>query len=46
MKPKTFRILFAAVLGLCLLLTAAHFACAVYAYKHASIIQFIARELW
>ena len=33
-------------LGLCLLLTAAHFACACYAYEHASIIQFIARELW
>ena len=46
MKPKTFRILFAAVLGLCLLLTAAHFAYARYAYEHASIIQFIARELW
>ena len=35
-----------AVLGLCLLLTAAHFAYACYAYEHASIIQFIARELW
>ena len=46
MKPKTFRILFAAVLGVCLLLTVAHFACACYAYEHASIIQFIARELW
>ena len=46
MKPRTFRIVFAAVLGLCLLLTAAHFACACYAYEHASIIQFIARELW
>ena len=46
MKPKTFRILFAAVLGLCLLLTAANFACACYAYEHASIIQFIAREMW
>ena len=46
MKPKTFRILFAAVLGLCLLLTAVHVACAWYAYEHASIIQFIARELW
>ena len=43
MKPRTFRIVFAAVLGLCLLLTAAHFA---YAYEHASIIQFITRELW
>jgi hypothetical protein len=31
MKPRTFRIVFAAVLGLCLLLTAAHFAYACYA---------------
>ena len=46
MKPKTFRIVFACVLGLCLLLTAAHLAYARYAYQHASIIQFIARELW
>ena len=30
----------------CLLLTAAHFLYAAYAYEHASIIQFIARELW
>ena len=46
MNTKTFRIVFAAVLGLCLLLTAAHFAYAVYAYEHASIIRFIAGELW
>ena len=46
MNTKTFRIVFACLLSLCLLLTAAHFAYAVYAYEHASIIQFIARELW
>ena len=46
MKPKTFRRLFGCLLALCLLVTAAHFAYAVYAYRHASIIQFIARELW
>ena len=46
MNTKTFRIVFAAVLGLCLLLTAAHFAYACYAYEHASIIRFIAGELW
>jgi len=46
MKPKTFRILLGCLLGLCLLLTVGHFAYAVYAYRHASIIQFIARELW
>ena len=46
MKPRTFRVVFVSVLGLCLLLTAAHFAYACYAYEHASIIQFIAKELW
>ncbi len=46
MKLKTFRVVFACVLCLCLLLTFAHFAWAVYAYRHASIIQFIAREPW
>ena len=46
MKPRTFRLVFGLLLGLCLLLTAAHFVYAVYAYEHASIIQFIARELW
>ena len=46
MKPRTFSLLFYSLLGLCLLLTAAHFAYAWYAYEHASIIQFIARELW
>lgn len=46
MQPKTFRIVFACLLGLLLLLTAAHFVYAWYAYEHASIIQFIAKELW
>lgn len=46
MKPRTFRILFCCLAGLLLLLTAAHFAYAWYAYQHASIIQFIAKELW
>ena len=46
MNTKTFRIVFACLLGLCLLLTAAHFAYAAYAYEHASIIRFIAGELW
>ena len=46
MKPRTFRIVFACVLSLCLLLTAAHVAYACYAYEHASILQFIAKELW
>ena len=46
MSTKTFRIVFTCLLGLCLLLTAAHFAYAAYAYEHASIIRFIAGELW
>ena len=46
MRPKTFRTLFFCLLGLCLLLTAAHFAYAYHAYQHASIIQFIAKEIW
>jgi len=39
------KLLLAAVI-LCLLLTLAHLAWAIYAYRHASIIQFIAKELW
>ena len=46
MKPKTFRILLYGLMGLGLLLTAAHVAYAWYAYQHASILQFIAREMW
>ena len=46
MNTKTFRIVFTCLLGLCLLLTTAHFAYAAYAYEHASIIRFIAGELW
>ena len=46
MKPRSFCIVFGLLLGVCLLLTVAHFACAVYAYRHASVIQFVARELW
>ena len=32
--------------ALCLLLTLAHLAYAVYAYRHCSIIYFIGKELW
>ena len=46
MQPRTFRIVFCCLVGLCLLLTAAHVVYAWYAYQHASIIQFIAKELW
>jgi hypothetical protein len=46
MKDRTFLIVLMAVLAVCVVLTAAHLAYAVYAYQHCSIIEFIARELW
>ena len=46
MKSRTFSILFYSLVGLCLLLTIGHLIYAWYAYQHASIIQFIAREVW
>ena len=46
MKPKTFRLILACVICAGLLLTAAHIVYAWHAYRHASIIQFIAGEIW
>lgn len=46
MKSKTFYAVLFSVLGVCVALTVAHFAYAVYAYKHCSIIYFIGQELW
>jgi hypothetical protein len=46
MKNKTYRILLLSVVGVCAALTLAHFAYVVYAYRHASIIYFIGKELW
>ncbi len=46
MKDRTFAIILYIVLAICVLLTAAHFIYAIYAYQHCSIIEFIARELW
>ena len=46
MKDLTFRIVLWSVLGVCLALTAAHLVYAIYAYRHCSIIYFIAKELW
>ena len=46
MKDKTFLITLGSVVGVCLTATVAHFAYMVYAYQHASIIYFIAKELW
>ena len=46
MKDRTFLRVLIALTAICLVLTMAHFAWAVYAYQHCSIIEFIARELW
>lgn len=46
MKDRTFQIVLWSVLGICLALTAAHLAYAIYAYQHCSIIYFIAKEMW
>lgn len=46
MKTPLFTKILLVVVGLCLLLTVAHIAYAVYAYQHGSIIYFIAEELW
>ncbi len=46
MKPKTFYLVLFSVLGLCVILTAAHFIYAADAYSRCSIIYFIGKELW
>ena len=46
MKETTFYRLLWTVLIVCVVLTAAHFVYDVYAYRHCSIIYFIAKELW
>ena len=46
MSDKIFIRLLIAVLTVCLVLTIAHLAYAVYAYQHCSIICFIGKELW
>ncbi len=46
MKDRKFKIILFSVIGVCLILTAAHFAYDIYAYNHCSIIYFIAKELW
>jgi len=45
-KDNLFWTVLFCVAGLCLALTVAHFAYAVYAYEHCSIIYFIGEELW
>ena len=46
MKERTFLIVLYALIGICLVLTIAHFLYALYAYQHCSIIYFIGKELW
>lgn len=46
MKKIKFNHVLVGVTAICLLLTIAHFAYAVYAYKHCSIIYFIGKEMW
>ena len=46
MSNKIFIRLLIAVLAVCLVLTIAHLAYAIYAYQHCSIIYFIGKELW
>ena len=46
MKEKTFKTVLITVLVLCILLTVAHTAYAIYAYGNSSIIYFISKELW
>ena len=46
MSEKCFWLTLIGVVAACLPVTVAHFVYAVYAYQHASIIYFIAKELW
>ena len=46
MKTKTFLWALGILLSVCILLTAAHLVYAADAYTRASIIQFVAKELW
>nr|MBQ4320472.1 hypothetical protein [Clostridia bacterium] len=46
MKDRIFIIVLITIVALCLILTAAHMIWAVDAYRHCSIIYFIAKELW
>lgn len=46
MKDRTFAIVLIALAAVCVALTIAHLAYAIYAYQHCSIIYFIGEELW
>ena len=46
MRTKTYLRILTVVLLVCVLVSAAHFIYAATAYHHASILYFIAKELW
>ena len=46
MKSSTFQKVLLGIVIAGLLFTVAHLIYDLYAYEHASIIQFIAKELW
>ncbi len=46
MEEKKFFRLLLFIVVICAIITLAHFGYDVWAYKHASIITFIAKELW
>ena len=46
MSDKVFLRLLTVILAVCIVLTIAHLAWAIYAYGHCSIIYFIGKELW
>ena len=46
MEEKIFLRALLCVTVLCAVLTLAHAAYALYAYRHCSIVYFIAKELW
>ena len=46
MRDSVFYKILAVVTAVGIALTIAHFAYAVYAYQHCSIIYFVGKELW
>lgn len=46
MNEKLFKRLFIAMIAICSVATVAHLLYAIFAYQNASIIAFIAGELW
>lgn len=46
MREKTFWKVLGCVVAVGVVLTLAHFAYALYAYQHCSILYFIGMELW